>query len=1180
MKKSDFKHRLFCVLAGIIFAVVISPDVLAQRELKDIPVPDPELERQTFRVPEGFEVTLFAADPRIAKPIQMNFDEDGRLWIVSSEVYPQIKPGEQSTDRVVVLEDKDQDGKADETHIFASGLLIPTGIAPGDGGAWVANSTELLHYKDTDGDLIADSKNVVLSGFGTEDTHHILHTLRWGPDGFLYFNQSIYIHSHIETPWGVRRLNAGGIWQFRPETLELGVFLRGLVNSWGHHFDRFGQSFATDGAGGEGINYVIPGAYYFTAADASRILSGLNPGSPKHCGLELVETHNLPADWQGSAITNDFRGHRVCRFTLTEEGSGFVSREQQEVIASDHVAFRPVDVKLGPDGAIYIADWYNPIIQHGEVDFRDERRDHTHGRIWRVRWTGAKTSGWPMLSKASNVELFESLRSDDGFRRQAAKQLLRQRGTGIISELRTWLDMVQLTQEERDHVHLEAAWCFQAARVVDEELLNELLASEDAKIRAAGVRLLSHWKYQIPSSFEKLRKLVTDAHPRVRLEAVRAISYSPLEDSQRQMALDPEFTGVETSHPAASEIVNQFDLPVNIETALLPLRQPMDRFLDYGLWLTTRELSDRWLTAFHEGKVTFANDPQMILFAFSALGTEAPFERLIGNLYAADTTSDQRGQLLRLMARSASEAQLSQMVRMAAEQKDSASLKTLLTSTAGRTISVSGDVSLLESLWDSEDELLRRAVLEAAGTWKIAALEDRLRQVAGSSSADAGDRLAAFRGIAAGKDTELLQVLADVASESGTAMNLRAAALAELASGQPEQAASLAGSVLSVMKPGDPAGLVAHAFLTMKNGSSLLSSAIQDQTLDTEIARELLRTLRESGRADANLETILKRAGKIAGRKALSAEDRIRLLELARTTASAAQGEQVFRNEQLGCLKCHGIAGAGGLVGPDMVSLGASAQPDYLLESLLDPNAKVKENYHTIVVATIEGKVISGIQIQQSDTTLTLRLADNTVVNVARSDVEESSQGVSLMPEGLVDTLTDAELAGLVRFLSELGRTPEFTVSRRRLARGWHVMQPTDEAIRRIQRTSYGQSATDDPAFNWKSQYSSVSGTLPLRSIPGVAGRSRGGVDNPGVGFVRARLNVTTPGLLRIRLNSAEGLELRIDDQPVDVASEMDVELSAGQHRLTFAVDLALRTQPLEAELIDGGSGNAEWIQQ
>src|SRR4051812_10522878 len=299
----------------------------AQRELASIPDPDPELERRSFQVAEGFEVNLFAADPLLAKPIQMNFDPSGRLWVVSSEVYPQIKPGQTADDKVLVLEDRDGDGRADRTTVFADGLLIPTGVEPGDGGAYVANSTELFHFRDTDGDGKADVRRVVLSGFGTEDTHHILHTLRWGFDGMLYFNQSVYIHSHIETPHGVRRLGGGGIWQFRPETMELGVFTRGLCNPWGHAIDRWGQSFLTDGAGGEGINFVVPGASYAATPGAARILQGLNPGSPKHCGLEVTSGRHLPEDWQGNLLTNDFRGNRVCRFVLSDDGSGFSSRE-------------------------------------------------------------------------------------------------------------------------------------------------------------------------------------------------------------------------------------------------------------------------------------------------------------------------------------------------------------------------------------------------------------------------------------------------------------------------------------------------------------------------------------------------------------------------------------------------------------------------------------------------------------------------------------------------------------------------------------------------------------------------------------------------------------------------------------------------------------------------------------
>ena len=198
----------------------------------------------------------------------------------------------------------------------------------------------------------------------------LLHTLRWGHDGALYMNQSIYIHSHVETPYGVKRLRGGGIWQFRPESMQLSILCEGFVNPWGHHFNRWGQHFATDGAYGEGINYVFPGAEYVTKPGLIRRVSGLNPGSPKHCGLEIVSGRHLPDAWQGNMITNDFRAHRVCRFVVTEDGSGYASKQEEELIKTSHVAFRPIDVKMGPDGAIYIADWYNPIIQHGEVDFR------------------------------------------------------------------------------------------------------------------------------------------------------------------------------------------------------------------------------------------------------------------------------------------------------------------------------------------------------------------------------------------------------------------------------------------------------------------------------------------------------------------------------------------------------------------------------------------------------------------------------------------------------------------------------------------------------------------------------------------------------------------------------------------------------------------------------------------
>ena len=202
----------------------------AQRNLTEIPDSNPDIELQTFILPEGFTANLYASDPQLAKPIQMNFDAKGQLWVASSEVYPHIKPGQPATDKIIVLKDTTGDGKADHSRVFVDNLLIPTGVVPGDGGVYVANSTDLIHYRDTNDDGKSDTQRVILSGFGTEDTHHLLHTLRWGPDGALYMNQSIYIHSHVETPSGVKRLLGGGIWRFRPETMELEIFCRGFVN--------------------------------------------------------------------------------------------------------------------------------------------------------------------------------------------------------------------------------------------------------------------------------------------------------------------------------------------------------------------------------------------------------------------------------------------------------------------------------------------------------------------------------------------------------------------------------------------------------------------------------------------------------------------------------------------------------------------------------------------------------------------------------------------------------------------------------------------------------------------------------------------------------------------------------------------------------------------------------------
>jgi putative heme-binding domain-containing protein len=256
-----------------------------------------------------------------------------------------------------------------------------------------------------------------------------------------------------------------------------------------------------------------------------------------------------------------------------------------------------------------------------------------------------------------------------------------------------------------------------------------------------------------------------------------------------------------------------------------------------------------------------------------------------------------------------------------------------------------------------------------------------------------------------------------------------------------------------------------------------------------------------------------------------------------------------------------------------MISLGASAQPDYLLESLLNPNAKVKENYHTTVVATVEGTVFAGVQIQKSATTLTLRTAENKVIEIPVDQIEEQSQGVSLMPEGLVDALTDDEIASLVRFLSELGRTPEYSLSKNRLVRSWQVVLPTPEAYHQLHRTSFSQVAANNPAFTWSPRYANVAGTLPLDAIPMLKIREEL------VGFAQCTIRVTTPGEIGFRLNSAAGLEVRINGVPMPQSAEFTAMLDTGDHTITVTIEAAKRTDSVQLELLDtAGSGNAELV--
>jgi len=1083
----------------------------------------PALPRPDFTLDTGLEMTTFAENPLLEKPVGMNWDTSGRLWVATSNTYPQVNPDDlgaqmegntakfgpsTGNDRIILLEDTNRDGVADISRIIADKLLIPAGVAPDNyGGCFVGASTELLHLSKPGADGLMSERRIVLSGFGTEDTHHIIHGLHWGIDGRLYFQQTIYIHSHIETPWGLVRANSGTAFAYDPNTERLEVHSKGLVNCWGQQEDTKGQTFLTSGADGNGISWAFPGAVLPPSEGARRTIDSISPGSyPKFCGLEIINSPLFGPEWQGNAVTNDFRAHRIVRFSYNdfteapnpaERKSGYVTQTQADITRTSDAAFRPIALAMGPDGALYVADWTNPIINHGEVDFRDPRRDKQRGRIWRIAPKDSKALAWEPTAGQPVDKLLTRLLSTNRWEFQQARREL---AKVPLAELQKALAIWVRDETTRRH----AAWLL-SGRTSDTAHLLAMLnpaATDNASVQV-GLRELgkAYGAQGITDPAPIAPWLEENCDPRVRLEAFRALARIRTFES--------------------ADLVLKH-LPKN----------PADAFLDFAAWTSVNELAKPWLEeiASHPEKLAGREEQLALVTGIAAPMITAPY---MTRLFAGRTIdADGTGPWIELIGKSGGEGELNTLFTSFVKEgalNPAARLRAanaLTDAAKTRNARPAGDLSGIAPLLSAADPKLQAAAISLAGEWGQASLVPQIATFAGNEKNDELRWVAlnALRKIGQQPTVDALRQLVAADRPAG----IRRDALLPFAVHAPADAMKVLPSILGQITDRSATLALWRELFQNKAFAELFA-----KDLPKDLPADAYNTALEAakgmgGRGKTLVAALSPIAGTAPAVRDFAAEV-ASMMEAVKKESNPAEGELVYR--RTGCALCHAIGGVGGKFGPDFSSIGASAPLDYIIESTINPAAKVKEGYHGFSYTLKDGSVMVGIPARETATEVIIRPAPGTELSVIKANIVKKENIGSLMPMGFADALDAPSKRNLYAFLSQIGRPGPFDASKANVARIWKFTNAAPTAAESKEEPAYAPTL--------------INGQLPTAGLPEQA-------------YATAKFTASTTTKQPLILTGARAAWL--DNQAIALTDgHYETPIPAGPHTLTITPD---RTVP------------------
>ncbi|MCA9177524.1 MAG: hypothetical protein KDB14_23725 [Planctomycetales bacterium] len=468
-------------------------------------------------VPEGFTVEVVASEPQLINPVAMTFDEQGRIWVTESVEYPRSSPGE-GKDRIKVLEDTDSDGAVDKVTVFATGLNIPSGIAVGHGGVWVANAPDLLLLKDTDGDLKADQREVIVSGFGRTDTHELPNSLTWGPDGWLYGLNGVFNHSHVRHQGKEFKFTCA-LFRVHPLTREFQLFCEGTSNPWGVAFDTEGSAFVS-ACVIDHLWHLTESGYYHRQGGPYPPFTWKIDSIVKHkhqkaayCGIHYYDSDAYPEEYRQRLYMGNIHGNCLNVDSLERRGSTYFGKGHPDFLSANDAWFMPVAQKTGPDGCLYVLDWYDRYHCYQDARRDPEGIDRGQGRLYRIRYQNTPRAAKFNLGNETDEQLLERLASGNGLIRDLAQRILSERLMSREGEQRSFLTPRLETLARSGgsrRQSLAALWVLVAGGELREPFALEMLQHADPTFRAWTIRGLGNAGKAAPAVGKQLQACLED----------------------------------------------------------------------------------------------------------------------------------------------------------------------------------------------------------------------------------------------------------------------------------------------------------------------------------------------------------------------------------------------------------------------------------------------------------------------------------------------------------------------------------------------------------------------------------------------------------------------------------------------------------------------------------------------